>query len=141
MMSFDVPSILSASNLRETASWIRNDLDPIVAREGPNELNPDDVLTIHSILLALQQHQISLWTLRFSRIHLACSDICGRASRWPARLADEADRVVEHLESFYGRLRDIQCPIFERGGRLWGICDPRDLTRDVGLFHVRNLHR
>lgn len=90
----DSPAILSAANLRETAAWIRDVLDPLVAREGPNELHPDDVLTLHTTLLSLQKWPVSKWTLKYSRIGLAIMEICGKATRWPAKLADEADKYI-----------------------------------------------
>ena len=94
----ELPVILSPSNLRETAAWIRDVLDPLVAREGPVELHPDDVLTLHTILLNLQKWPISRWTLRYSRIGLAIVLICGKCTRWPAKLADEADKYEHYVE-------------------------------------------
>jgi hypothetical protein len=127
----EYPESLNVVYLHKTAAWIRDDLDPIMAREGPNELHPDDVLTLHNIFLALQAHQISLATMQFSRIHLAVSEVCGKATRWPKKLADEADRVVVCLENCFGPLKAIRTPLYEVGGRLHGISEPRDLTRDV----------
>lgn len=91
-VSNEPPAILSPSDLRETAAWIRDVLDPLVAREGPNELHPDDVLSLHTILLSLQKWTVTRWTLRYSRIGLAILEICGKCTRWPAKLAEEADR-------------------------------------------------
>lgn len=125
------PDSLHVVNLRKTSAWIRDILDPLMAREGPNELHPDDVLSLHTIFTELQHHQISLATMQFSRIHLAVSDVCGKATRWPKKLADEADCVVTCLESYYGPLKTIRTPLYEVGGRLHGISEPRHLTRDV----------
>lgn len=127
----DYPRTLHVVNLRKTSAWVRDTLDPLMARDGPSELHPDDVLTLHDIFLALQHHQISLATMQFSRIHLAVSEVCGKATRWPTKLADEADRVIRCLESCYGPLETIQTPLYEVGGRLHGISEPRHLTRDV----------
>lgn len=127
----EYPASLHVVNLRQTSAWIRDDLDRLIARQGPNALHPDDVLTLHSIFLNLQQHKISLATMRFSRIHLAVSDVCGKATRWPKKLADEADRVVLLFEECFGPLKAIRTPLYEVGGQLHGISEPRDLTRDV----------
>jgi hypothetical protein len=127
----EYPESLYVTNLRKMSAWIRDTLDPLMAREGPNELHPDDVLTLHNIFLNLQHHKISLATMQFSRIHLAVSDVCGKATRWPKKLADEADRVVACLESYFGPLKAVRTPLYEVGGRLHGISEPRDLTRDV----------
>ncbi|KAE9969506.1 hypothetical protein EG328_006829 [Venturia inaequalis] len=129
----DYPRTLHVVNLRKTSAWVRDTLDPLMARDGPSELHPDDVLTLHDIFLALQHHQISLATMQFSRIHLAVSEVCGKATRWPTKLADEADRVIRCLESCYGPLETIQTPLYEVGGRLHGISEPRHLTRDALL--------
>lgn len=130
-VSQEVPSSIAPENLRKTAAWIRDDLDPLVAREGPQALLLDDVLTIHTLLLALQNVQIGIQALRISRIHLAVAEICGKATRWPAKLADEADRVLAHLEDSYGSLQSIRIPLFENKGRLFGICTAGDNSREV----------
>jgi hypothetical protein len=130
----EYPEILNVVNLRMTSAWIRDELDSLMAREGPNELHPDDVLTLHNVFLSLQHHKISLATMQFSRIHLAIADVCGKATRWPRKLVDEADRVVASLEKCYGPLKAIRTPLYEVGGRLHGISEPRDLTRDVSWF-------
>lgn len=44
------PSLLDPESLRSSAGWIRDELDPIVAREGPSSLEPDDVVTVHNLL-------------------------------------------------------------------------------------------
>jgi hypothetical protein len=131
-----IPSILSTTALRETASWIRDVLDPAVAREGCTQLQPDDVLTLHNLLIALRQYSVPLSTIRCSRIHLAVAEICGKATRWPAKLCDEADFVVRELELTFGPLGNIQPPLFERGGRLWNICDQTQLSRTVSCDRI-----
>ena len=146
--SKEPPAILSPSSLRETAAWVRDILDPLVAREGPAELHPDDVLTLHTILLGLQKWPVTRWTLRYSRIGLAIVLICGKCTRWPAKLADEADKYkqllercqlfeadkmqscVEHLERIFGPLTELTIPLYEKGGRLYAICEPEDITRE-----------
>ena len=128
---------LSPLSLRETASWIRDELDQVVSRNGPHVLNADDVITVHSVLISLQKHKISLWTLRFSRIHLALACICGKATRWPTQLADEAEAVIDRFEEWFGRMRDMRSPLFERGGRLYGVCEPEDVTREVPSYDFR----
>lgn len=130
-MAQELPSVLSAPHLRQIASWIRDELDPHVAREGPMALDPNDVLTIHSVLLALHNFRVPLKTLRLSRVHIAVTEMCGKATRWPRKLVDEADNVVESWEKQFGKVKKIRVPLFEDGGRLWGICDPSDTTQEV----------
>jgi hypothetical protein len=124
------PESVNVVNLRKMAAWIRDDLDPLMSREGPNELHPDDVLTIHNIFLSLQQHEISLATMQFSRIHLAVAEVCGKATRWPKKLVDEADHVLSCFERHHGPLKAVRTPLYEVGGRLHGISEPRHLTRE-----------
>ncbi|KAF2396353.1 hypothetical protein EJ06DRAFT_585235 [Trichodelitschia bisporula] len=285
-------NILSPNHLRATAAWIRDDLDPLVAREGPNALHPDDVITLHSLLVALQRpgvlgqaweqalieaqnarrggpaakvrvsgasgsrsppgtprrrmksgraggrargHVAAEWSqsgymspesarirngarspvpggdvssagtgsgasgrllgvgsalqaqfdravrdnrdnriarsermlrymdledqevarldgeqvippilnrdiLRFSRIHLAVSEMCGKATRWPACLADEAERVVKAIEEVFGKISSIGVCLFEPGGRLWGVIAPGDGTKEemIRMFEREN---
>jgi hypothetical protein len=125
------PEELSISTLRQTASWIRDDLDPLVSREGTNALHPDEVLTLHSLLLALQRNPVSVHILRSSRIYLAVRDIHGKATRWPGKLVDEADHLVNRWEGNYGPLKNMRTPLYEKGGRLNSICEPKDTDREV----------
>src|SRR3954469_5538767 len=53
--SFPAPlsdSTVSRSWLRQLTAWIRDDLDILIAREGPNILRPDDVLVLHETFVA-----------------------------------------------------------------------------------------
>ncbi|KAF2663683.1 hypothetical protein BT63DRAFT_483869 [Microthyrium microscopicum] len=124
-----VPEVLHPYNLKLTASRIRDVLDPLVAREGPSALEPDDVLTLHTLLVALQTIRIPMAAIRYSRIHIAVAEIRGKATRWPARLVDEADAVISLLESRHGALSQIKPPLFNTNGRLWKVCDPHEFTR------------
>lgn len=134
-----LPEILGRGALRRTASWIRDDLDPMIAQEGPKSLLQDDVVSIHALLIKIQQHEIPLYTLKFSRIHLAIGDICGKATRWPTKLAIEAERAVAHLECSFGPLKQIRLPLFEPGGRLSGVCLAGDITQEVRSYSVFSL--
>lgn len=122
---------LSLTSLKQTASWIRDELERQVARDGPNALKPNDVLLLHTLLLDLQDAPTSIHTLRHSRIYLAVQEICSKASRWPGKLIDEADRLVEVWEEEFGPLKNIRTPLYQMGGRLYGICEPSDTTREV----------
>jgi hypothetical protein len=124
-------SDLSLERLRATASWIRNDLDPLVSRNGPSALDPDVCLTLHSLMLSLQSQHVPILILRHSRIYLAVREMCGKATRWPGRLVDEADIVIEKWEQTVGPLRNIRTPLYEQGGRLHGISEPRDTSREA----------
>lgn len=126
-----ITGALTLKNLRKTAAWIRDDLDPLVAREGPHALDPNDVLNLHSLLLDLQMEPISIHLLRTSRIYLAVREICGKATRWPSRLVDEADQVIQAWELTLGPLKNIRTLLYEKGGRLHGICQPSQTEREV----------
>jgi hypothetical protein len=126
-----IASDLSMTKLRQTASWIRDILDPMVSRDGPQSLDPNDVLNLHSILLDLQTEPISSHILRSSRIFLAVRDISGKATRWPAKLVDEADELVEAWTEEMGPLKNIRTSLYEKGGRLHGVCEPHHTEREV----------
>jgi len=115
--------------LRTRTSWIRDDLDPLIAREGPDTLSSDAVITLFTFFDELRKSNIPLHILRYSRIHLALLDISGRATRWPGKLIDQVDDLVKHWESIYGSLLDIRPFLYEEGGRLHGISTPEDIDR------------
>ena len=83
----EIPHDLHPDNLHRLAARIRDDLDPKVAQEGPNVLSPDEVLEIHTLLIHLKNWPVPAGDLRASRIHLAVSEISGKATRWPKDLA------------------------------------------------------
>ena len=53
-MSYTTHRDLSRPRLRQLAAWIRDTLDPLMAREGPDIIHSDDVLTLHELFVALQ---------------------------------------------------------------------------------------
>lgn len=118
------------TELRKRATWIRDVLDPIIARDGPDTMHPNDVLVLHELFTKLQRCESTRWTLRFSRIHYAVSEVAGKATRWPSRLADECDKLVRRWENQYGPLRELRPVLYHLGGRLYGVSTPQDLTRE-----------
>jgi hypothetical protein len=128
-------SLLDPESLKSSAGWIRDELDPVVAREGPSSLEPDDVLTVHNLLVSIKGAPPTLQVISFSRIHLAIQAICGKATRWPTKLADEADTAMDAIEIRHGPVRGIRFPLFESGGRLWNVCEPQDTTKGVSSQH------
>ncbi|EMC92317.1 hypothetical protein BAUCODRAFT_151729 [Baudoinia panamericana UAMH 10762] len=118
--------------LRQHARWIRDDLDPQVAREGGDALHADDVLQLDELLREVKlSAAIELSDLRYSRMHLAILAIVGRATRWPHRLIERAEDVQSTWETKFGRrLKDIGFSLYDEGGRLHGICEPTDLSKE-----------
>lgn len=130
----DQPLILDPQYIRARTRWIRDDLDPQLARDGPDILSPDIVITLFTFLEELRRSTPSLETLRSSRVHLALLDMTGCATRWPGKLINKADHLIKHLEASYGALADIRPFLYEEGGRLYGICTPEDVERDKLLI-------
>lgn len=125
-------SDISRSKLKHIAHWIRDDLDILVAREGPNILRPDDVLILHDLFVALRRSTtITALDLRASGIHKAVKDIAGTATRWPGRLCDECDKIITTWISRFGRFDDLHPFLYGRGGRLEGIASVSEYTREV----------
>lgn len=123
---------LSRPRLKEITRWIRDELDLQVAREGPNILRPDDVLTLHEIFVALQNAQnISIQDLRATGIHKAVQEIAGVATRWPGRLCDDCDNIVDIWTAKFGPLSAIHPFLYGRGGRLEGIASVHEQSREV----------
>ncbi|UPX16714.1 uncharacterized protein EKO05_0007102 [Ascochyta rabiei] len=128
-----VPDI-SRCKLKQVACWIRDDLDLLVAREGPNSLQPDDVLFLHELFVALcQSTTITALDLRATGIHKAVKDIAGIATRWPGRLCDDCDRIIVVWTSKFGKFDNLHPFLCGRGGRLEGIASVTEYTRQALL--------
>ena len=123
-------SVYNPEFLLEQARWIRDDLDPQVARDGPDALHSDDILTLDSFLRRLLNSKVSLEDIRFSRLHMAIAAIAGKATRWPKKLIERSDQVMEAWEAQHGSLKGLGIPLYEPGGRLHGICKPDDLSKE-----------
>lgn len=123
---------LSRPQLRQLAAWIRDDLDPVVAREGPEKLRADDVLTLHELFQALRTSRTTTsLDLRATGIHRAVLEVAGTATRWPGRLVDDCDRVILVWTGKFGRLEDLRPFMYGRGGRLEGIASAGEFSRTV----------
>ncbi|KAF2162122.1 hypothetical protein M409DRAFT_27502 [Zasmidium cellare ATCC 36951] len=123
-------SSLDPEYLRQQARWIRDTLDPQVAQDGPDALHSDETLTLDELLRKILDSHITLEDIRYSRMHLAITEIAGRATRWPKKLIDKCDAITEIWESKYGPLNKMGTPLYESGGRLFGICKPEDLSKE-----------
>ncbi|KAH0080287.1 hypothetical protein KCU84_g17117, partial [Aureobasidium melanogenum] len=126
-------SILDVHYLKGRVSWIRDELDPIVARDGPDTLRPDTVIILFKLFEQLRTSYLTLEAIRDSRIHLALIEISRRATRWPVRLIEEAEEIVLKWESEWGPLSSIKVNLYNTGGRLHGISTPEDLQRELLL--------
>ncbi|KAK6001848.1 hypothetical protein QM012_002338 [Aureobasidium pullulans] len=125
--------ILDLQYLKGRVSWIRDELDPLVARDGPDTLRPDTVITLFKLFEQLRTSDLTLDIIRDSRIHLALIEISRRATRWPVRLIDEAEEIVLKWECEWGPLSSIKVNLYDTGGRLHGISTPEDLQRELLL--------
>ena len=123
-------SVYNPDFLRRQARWIRDDLDPQVARDGPDALHSDDILTLDEFLRRLLTSSVRLEDIRFSRLHLAILGICGLATRWPKKLIERADTLRGVWEVEHGPLERLLPPLYEPGGRLHGLCKPEDLSKE-----------
>ncbi|KAF4550573.1 Hypothetical protein D9617_16g013610 [Elsinoe fawcettii] len=117
--------------LRTQARWIRDDLDPKIAQEGPDWLKPDQVVTVFKFLEQLRRSRVPEKHIRSSRIHLAVALIAGQATRWPRTVVDVADKLLENWSIRYGEISEIGIDLYEEGARLFGICLPTDLSKEV----------
>lgn len=126
-------SIYNPEYLLHQSRWIRDDLDLQVARDGPDALHSNDVLTLDEFLRRLLTSNISVDDIRTSRLHLTISAVAGHATRWPTKLIDKAEALKVAWEKQYGPLKKIKVPLYEKGGRLHGICGPEDITMESML--------
>ncbi|KAK0811335.1 hypothetical protein LTR38_003663 [Friedmanniomyces endolithicus] len=125
------PSVYNPDFLRQRARWIRDDLDPRIARTGHDALHADDILKLDDFLRQLLSAKLSIEDIRSSRIHLAVLEIAGRGTRWPKRLIERCDAVKEAWEVAHGPLQGMGIALYEGGGRLQGICRPEDLSKEL----------
>lgn len=126
------PVDLSRPRLRHLCGWIRDELDPIVAREGPGSLAADDVLVLHDLFQALRTStKITSLDLRATGIHRAIMEISGVATRWPGRLCDDCNKIIKIWTSKFGKLQDLHPFLYGRGGRLEGIASGMELSKQV----------
>lgn len=132
---------LSRPTLRQVSHWIRDELDPLVAREGPEMLRADDVLTLHDIFQALKTSlSVTALDLRATGIHRAVMEISGIATRWPGRLADDCDKLIDLWTTKFGCLEELHPFLYGRGGRLEGIASIEDTSKLVSHcpYHERS---
>ncbi|KAF1914729.1 hypothetical protein BDU57DRAFT_479091 [Ampelomyces quisqualis] len=143
---------LSRTRLKALATWVRDELDLLVAREGPNVLQPDDVLALHETFIALRHAtDITALDLRATGIHRAVQDIAGVATRWPGRLCDDCDKIISIWTTKFGPLSELRPFLYGRGGRLEGIASIHEYSREALLkrwsntcpdkLHPRRSHR
>jgi len=122
---------LDFATLADRARWIRDDLDLQVAVHGPNVLSPDNVVVLYQMIEQLRRTHISASLIRRSRIHYAVLLIAGRATRWPSKIIDEADALIEEWARRYGPLHQLRPPLYEDGGRLFGVSTPLDFNKEI----------
>jgi hypothetical protein len=126
----------SRHKLKEITKWIRDELDLRVAREGPDVLQPDDVVTLHETFVALQHAKnITFSDLRSSGIHKAIQDIAGIATRWPGRLCDDCDKIIDIWSAKFGPFNAIHPFLYGRGGRLEGIASVHEQSREASRYY------
>ena len=126
---------LSRPSLKLLARWIRDDLEILVARGGPGALHPDDVVTLHEHFVALRRSTtITARDLRATGIHKAVKEVAGIATRWPANLCDECDKIIAVWTDKFGPLDNLPPLLYGRGGRLEGIGSFNESTTEVSCF-------
>lgn len=99
LLSAVLPESMRPEALRYTAAWIRDSLDPVIAREGPEVMWPDDCLKLQELFQNLQIYPLDKSVMSATRIHNAVLEVAGKATRWPHRLADECDKVRPSLHN------------------------------------------
>ncbi|KAJ4987100.1 hypothetical protein SVAN01_07388 [Stagonosporopsis vannaccii] len=125
---------ISRHRLKQFTSWIRDELDVLVAREGPNVLHPDDVVTLHDLFVALRHSTtITALDLRATGIHKAVMAIAGVATRWPRRLCDDSDKIIALWTTKFGPLEELYPFLYGRRGRLESIASQVDYSPEALL--------
>jgi len=131
LMTPPVPAF-TRTKLRQIAAWIRDELDPVIAREGPEVLRADDVLMLHDTFNSLRNSQaITALDLRATGVHKAVMEVAGTATRWPGRLVDDCDRLILVWRKKFGALENLHPFMYGRAGRLEGIATAIEFSRVV----------
>ena len=134
------PCLIPISEIRQNIAWIRDTLDLLVAREGNAALKPYEVLAVHAFLGRVRIQPFKLETIRQTRLYQMLTLLRGKATRWPRVIIDECDDIIKLWTVQFGSLRGLRTPLYENGGRLFGICKARDVTTSVcfafcSVFH------
>jgi hypothetical protein len=124
---------LDEEYLKNRVSWIRDRLDPLVARDGPDTLHPDNVIVLFKFFEQLRTSNLTLEAVRDSRLHFALLAITGRATRWPIKLIDQAENIIQTWETEWGPLTQIKANLYGTGGQLYSISTPEDLEKEAIL--------
>jgi hypothetical protein len=128
----DLALVRRIADLKAKTSWTRDILDPLVAREGPEVLTLDQLLLITDMLQDLTWNPPDLFTIQASRIHKALMLIIGGATRWPEKIIEKCEAIIKDWEARLGPLKNIGIILYEKEGRLWEVCKPKDLSSNVG---------
>lgn len=136
-----------------------------IARHGPSHLTPDSVLDIAAFLERLRTHTanssdapkpvvdykarhssspiqiLTISDIQQSRVYQALRIISGSGTRWPLRLVEMCDELIKSWEMQFGPLADIRPLLYEKGGRLAGMHEERDLSRHVSFVPTPRFSR
>ncbi|QIW96194.1 hypothetical protein AMS68_001712 [Peltaster fructicola] len=123
-------SILDSNDLKSHSHWIRNTLDPLIARDGPEAISVEDALYLDQFFRKILLLTPSVKDIRLSRVHLALLEVAGRSTRWPHRLVERAEAVIRAWEARIGKLADIGIELLGPGGRLDGVASIASLACD-----------
>ena len=122
-----------AQNLRDSQRWIRDYLGPLLAGDGKFSLDRYHVDQLREILLGLNDINISLDLLRFSRIEKALMLITA-AGGWPIDAVEMAVELLEKWEQNLGSLKGIRADLWGPGGRLDGLIQSEFPRTDDDVF-------
>ncbi|KAI4749886.1 hypothetical protein E4T44_14979, partial [Aureobasidium sp. EXF-8845] len=106
---------------------------PLVAREGPDSLGPDNVIVLFEFFEQIRSPHLTVEAIRDSGLHFALLTIAGRATRWPIKLIDEAEHIIRTWETEWGPLAHIKGNVYGTGRRLYSISTPEDLEKEAIL--------
>lgn len=90
-----VTSLLDTANMKEHVQWLRDTLDPLIAREGPEAISVEDALYLDQFFRKLLLTSLSVQDIRSTRIHLALLEIAGKSTRWPRGLIERTETVIK----------------------------------------------
>ena len=117
--------------------FIRDRLAPLVASKGHSALDSDDISTLRSIMVSLNNVPMTLDLLRFSRIDKALR-VIAMGSDWPFAITMQAEELITKWELALGSLKSIHVDLWGPGGRLEGIKRKRGQNSDGSEEEVRH---
>ena len=112
---------LILDEIQNQARYIRGGLIPQVESAGSAALTRADFVNVLKFFVKLEKTAITSDVLRQTRIDRVLLSICAPDTRWPASLAERAERIISAWDKKVSKLGELRATaLWEQGGRMEG---------------------